>query len=557
MKFSRRSTKLLSLVLTSFALLFAAPQANAAWGELDTSFAAPTGYTQFLPAGVVDGYLNSVLVQSDGKIIAAGRGGADFATANPMIQRFLPDGTPDSTYGTGGTLTIPSPAAFTAKTISSAALQPDGKLVAVAKDALGSVLFRVTTSGTLDTTFASPDGYVALPDDISKSVMIHSSGDIYIAGNKDTDGRPVLRRFTSSGTEVGTFRTTSNSNLSSTSFAENQDVLLLQHGAGILLITAGGAPGDSNFFAGKLDTTGSLDSAWGSGGKTTVSFSTTAKPLGALVQPSGALVIGGATDTMGDNAWLLTRLDPNGVLDTTFAGGGKQELSYSTGGEETTSLSALPGGGFVAAGFVEDTVSDKYVGAIRVMDVNGTPDVSFGPNGYRTLPLAGRSVSFQHVAAQPNGRIIATGSSNASSTPTVPLTARFDDPTVTAPKSKISTPTKSKIAAKKLTRFTGSASTNDGVVSKVEIALQRVDSKLLKKSKRCLWLSSNKAKFKKVKAVNKKCSAPKWLKAKGASKWSYKLSKKLPKGNYALSVRATASDGTVQAKPATKKFKIT
>jgi hypothetical protein len=125
-------------------------------------------------------------------------------------------------------------------------------------------------------------------------------------------------------------------------------------------------------------------------------------------------------------------------------------------------------------------------------------------------------------------------------------------------KTKVGSPKGSKISAKKLTKFSGTASTSAGTVSKVEIAVQQVDKSLLKKSKRCLWLSTSKVKFKKVKAIKSKCASPKWLKASGTAKWNYKLKKgkKLPKGSYVLSVRATASDGTVQAKPTVKKFKV-
>ena len=124
--------------------------------------------------------------------------------------------------------------------------------------------------------------------------------------------------------------------------------------------------------------------------------------------------------------------------------------------------------------------------------------------------------------------------------------------------TKISSPKGSKISAKKLTRFSGTATVTNGTLAKVEVALQRVDSKLLKKKKRCSWLSSSKVKFKSIKAVKSKCVTPKWLKASGTTKWSYKLAKKkrLPKGSYVLHVRAKAGDGTLQSKPTTKKFKV-
>jgi predicted phage tail protein len=119
-------------------------------------------------------------------------------------------------------------------------------------------------------------------------------------------------------------------------------------------------------------------------------------------------------------------------------------------------------------------------------------------------------------------------------------------PTITAPAKK-------SIKSSKLKTLSGTAAANTSV-TKVEIALQRSDSKLLKSKKQCLWLK-NKSKFAKVKAVKKKCSTPKWLVAKGTANWSYRVSK-LSKGSYVLSVRATPAGGDA-GRTAVKKFKVT
>ena len=102
--------------------------------------------------------------------------------------------------------------------------------------------------------------------------------------------------------------------------------------------------------------------------------------------------------------------------------------------------------------------------------------------------------------------------------------------------------------AKKPKKFTGTA-TDDKGVSKVEIALQT------KKGKKCKQLAKS-GRFGK----QAKCNAPtSWLKAKGTTKWSYKLKKKLAKGSYTVFARATDNAGQVQAgfTPANKRsFKV-
>jgi hypothetical protein len=94
-------------------------------------------------------------------------------------------------------------------------------------------------------------------------------------------------------------------------------------------------------------------------------------------------------------------------------------------------------------------------------------------------------------------------------------------------------------------RFTGTA-TDDSSVAKVEVALARSGQgagKLARKrkTKSCTWLS-RKGKFKRARAKKGACTQ-RWLTATGTSKWSFKLSRRLPKGRYVLYSRATDSAG--------------
>lgn len=556
----RRSPLVVVACAITVLLLFA-PRAGAAWGELDTTFAAPLGYTSVLPAGNIWGTAMDVQIQPDGKILVAGEGGDGPFTEHPMIQRFLLDGTLDPTFGSGGTMLLAAPAALADLRIVSIGLQGDGKIVCVADTNTGGAIFRVTSTGQLDTTFASPLGYVALADDRPTDVLIHSSGDIYTAANVDLGGEPVLRRFTGAGTEIGTFRTTSTSNLAGVTFSDYEPVFLREYNSAIFMVTSSETvPFEPRFFAAKLNTTGSLDNTWGTAGKATVSFSISSVAADVVVQSSGALVIVGGTQTMGDSSWTLARFNPAGTLDPTFAGGGKQELNFTTSGDYARTVTTMPNGNLVVTGAVEDLTRSKSVVGLRMMSPDGVPQAAFGPDGMRYFAQP-NNVGFNSVVAQADGKIVGAGGVTNAPDPNVPITARFQNDYVPPPVpvlgSKISSPKGSKIAAKKLKRFSGSATTTSGTIAKVEIALQRVDSKLLKKKRQCSWLSSSKVKFKKIKAVSKKCSTPKWLKASGTSKWSYKISKKLPKGKYVLQVRAKAGDGTVQAKPAIKRFKVT
>ena len=78
----------------------------------------------------------------------------------------------------------------------------------------------------------------------------------------------------------------------------------------------------------------------------------------------------------------------------------------------------------------------------------------------------------------------------------------------------------------------------------------------------CLLLQSN-GRLKSSKADKKNgCTSRKWLAAKGAASWSFKLKKKLPKGSYVLFSRAIDKKGKVEShfsatRGNRKSFKVT
>lgn len=93
-------------------------------GALDTTF----GAGGFAALNVVGGsHLASIANTPDGKILVAGGVGDGAASTAFLIARLNPDGSIDSTFGNGGTVTRP----FAGEpTLSAVAVQPDAKVVA-------------------------------------------------------------------------------------------------------------------------------------------------------------------------------------------------------------------------------------------------------------------------------------------------------------------------------------------------------------------------------------------------------------------------------------------
>ncbi|MFI5529403.1 calcium-binding protein [Kitasatospora sp. NPDC051853] len=149
-------------------------------GSLDTTFG--TGGTVVTDFG---GYETAydVAVQPDGRIVAAGSGGAGFGLA-----RYQANGTLDTTFGTGGKVLQGG-----SGTGYSLALQPDGRLL-VAGAAVGAggsdfVLARYAANGVLDPTFGT--GGRAVTDfgghDVASGVALRSDGTIVAVGTGGSD----------------------------------------------------------------------------------------------------------------------------------------------------------------------------------------------------------------------------------------------------------------------------------------------------------------------------------------------------------------------------------
>ena len=141
--------KILILSLIFSQILFAAQ------GDLDTTF-NPAG----TPPGTVTtnisnnfDQINSIAIQSDGKIVAGGY--ATTGASQFTLARYKTDGSLDLTFGTNG---IVSTVIGTESIINSITIQSDGKIVAGGYATIGTTQFtlaRYNTDGLLDATFGT------------------------------------------------------------------------------------------------------------------------------------------------------------------------------------------------------------------------------------------------------------------------------------------------------------------------------------------------------------------------------------------------------------------
>ena len=183
-------------------------------GSLDTSFDGDGKVTTSILN--VSDVCNSVAVQADGKIVAAGSSGTG-SGSNFSLVRYNSDGSLDNTFDGDGKLTT-SIFNFTA-TVNTVAVQANGKILTAGVSRHGSkpynynsdtVLVRYNADGSLDSSFAgsginSVD--IAVQTSIAYAVAVQTDGKIITAATSRKDLRLYcsVTRYNADGSLDTTF----------------------------------------------------------------------------------------------------------------------------------------------------------------------------------------------------------------------------------------------------------------------------------------------------------------------------------------------------------------
>jgi uncharacterized delta-60 repeat protein len=141
----------------------------------------------------------SVAVQPDGKIVAAGLAGPDIALA-----RYNSNGTLDTSFGAGGKVTTDIAGSY--DLADSVVVQQDGKIVAAGRTFINgnfhSVMVRYKSDGTLDTTFGTGGkvtNIFGVENEGVSSIALQPGGKVAAAGGATINGVTdfALARFNS------------------------------------------------------------------------------------------------------------------------------------------------------------------------------------------------------------------------------------------------------------------------------------------------------------------------------------------------------------------------
>jgi uncharacterized delta-60 repeat protein len=162
-------------------------------------------------------------------------------------------------------------------------------------------------------------------------------------------------------------------------------------------------------------TPGGLDSSFGTGGKVTTQIGLADAHVYALaLQPDGKLVAAGDSvnvATLGD--FTLARYNPDGKLDTSFHGTGKVTTAIGPSWDKVVALVRQPDGKLVAAGTSNNGSDEDF--ALARYNPDGSLDTSFNGTGKVTTPMGAGNDRASALARQPDGKLVVAGhSSNGS-----------------------------------------------------------------------------------------------------------------------------------------------
>lgn len=155
------------------------------------------------------------------------------------------------------------------------------------------------------------------------------------------------------------------------------------------------------------DTVGDVDTAWGTNGFVRSDLGGNEYQYASAIQPDGKVLVGGQRN--GD--WLIARYLPTGALDTSFnSPNGYRTLATSAGAsEEITAIVVQPDGAIVATGSSNGQLAVARFTATGLLDTTGFN----APTGFLRYNLPGSPDDPSSVALQSTGRIIVGGTSNS------------------------------------------------------------------------------------------------------------------------------------------------
>ncbi len=330
---------------------------------------------------IAGGIVNSVVVQSDGKIVVGGSFTGINGRARRNLARLHPDGTVDALFDPG---TGPN------EPVNVVALQADGRILIGGEFTQYNRtprgrLARVHGDGSLDVSFDSGTG----ADYACDRLALQSDGKIVVVGSFSTyNGIPrhYVARVNSDGSLDETF------NPGSGPSATVRAVLVLPDGRILLGGWIWNYDGVARDRLVRLHSNGTLDTTFFASGAAHNVYA-------MLALPDGKLLTGGESHLA---TRVLTRLNADGSTDASFTPG--------IGPNDDVKVLLRQSDGKVLVGGLFTSYNGAARSGIARLNADGTLDTDFVPP---FMP----NVELRTLALQSDGNVVAAGRDSPTATP--------------------------------------------------------------------------------------------------------------------------------------------
>lgn len=328
-------------------------------------------------------------LQPDGRIVLAGASQTPDAHRG-AVARFDPDGSLDQTFDAGGADGDGRKLLSGLDSAAAVLVDPGGRIVLAGQSGSHFGILRLNGSGAHDGTEFEPAPIEYTSYAIAAALA--PSGRIVLAGAANAFGSPGWRTaiavYEPGGALDKTFAGTGKRTLGPGAPSPAEKVLVQPDGK--ILVAGDSGAAETRMLVTRVEAAGTVDASFGAGGTATADFAGQEDLGDAILAPDGRIFLVGVAESISVYAFAVARLTPGGMLDTRFGDGGLTTVSF--GPPNLGYSGALqPDGKLVVAGLtVVEGLATRMAVARLLGDPSPAADGGGGPGGSAATPSVSR-----------------------------------------------------------------------------------------------------------------------------------------------------------------------
>lgn len=401
--------KINCLIILLASTLFLPKVMGQTGGTLDNSFAT-VGFTSFgFPQA--NATCSAAALQTDGKLILAGQF-ITGTTGTVAVVRLSSVGLPDSTFGINGQVLIP----FSNVNVEASTVQIliDGSILIAGKSNNLPLLLKLNPIGGLSNNFGT-GGILSFDNGLSGIIdlIVLEDGKILGCGKK-SDQFCVFKR-SENGLEELSFGIAGFACIDAGPLSALNRMTMQTDGKIVLTGSVNSTATKNDIVVMRLTKNGALDNTFNNTGTAVLALGNagTDEVGNAIrVQKDGRIVVAGNFVDSSKTKFIVTRLLPEGVIDTSFASTGSVIVTFNTTKDEAKDLVIQADGRALVCGTTVTQGNGSNVAMVR-FKTDGKLDPNFAGLGKISSKIGNRA-NGEVVLLQPDNKIIVAGFANFS-----------------------------------------------------------------------------------------------------------------------------------------------